>query len=99
MVASETGTDGHVHFKPTRFRVEEELRGTERIVFVELKESIVESPLVWLVKIIDAEVEVEEAVSLDHGAGDWLFLQLYFLLLKPFDRYLLICVHILLLRG
>lgn len=66
---------------------------------MELKESVVESTLIWVVEVIDAEVEVQEAVSLDHGARNGLFLKLYFFLLKPFNCYLLICVHILLLRS
>ena len=93
MVTSKTGTNRHIGFESSRFCVDEEFGSSKRVVFVKLEQSVVVTTLIWFIKSIDTEVEVEEALSLDEDTRDGFLFQSNLLFLQPLDGYLLVTVH------
>ena len=75
MVVGEGSTDGHVDVEAARRSVEDELGGSERVVFMELQQSVVVPSGIRAFKAVEAEVEVEESFASDESLGNRLFIE------------------------
>lgn len=65
VIISEASTNGFVGFEATTGGIKEQFRRRKRVIFVELKYTMVETLFVDAVKSKDTEMETEQAFSCD----------------------------------
>ena len=59
MIVGERGTDWHIELEPATGRIEVQLGSSERIILMKLQEPMIEPSLIFSIKIIDNEMEIE----------------------------------------